>query len=142
MHYSHVTRQYTARHLALPDLWEGSPFILTQVCFLCITEIEACSPILGLSFQDRPLLGLSHIEESSASNESGTHVPPASVRPVDLSLDTTRYRYKSRKGVEIKITPLILPAAYDFELDMETDVSIKILKLTSFLFYFSAAPRG
>lgn len=61
---------------------------------------------------------------------------------MDLSFDTTRYRYKSRKGVEIKITPLILPAAYDFELDMETDVSIKILKLTSLLLYFVAAPRG
>jgi hypothetical protein len=33
IHYSHVTRQYIARHLTSPTLWEGSPFILTRVRF-------------------------------------------------------------------------------------------------------------
>ncbi|KAF9465079.1 hypothetical protein BDZ94DRAFT_1351083 [Collybia nuda] len=100
MHYSHVTRQYATRHLEVPNLWEGSPFILTR---------------------DRILLGLYHTDAANASDESGTHVPPASTGHVDLNLNTTRFRYKAKRVIEIRITPLILPAVSDFESDMENN---------------------
>jgi hypothetical protein len=58
---------------------------------------------------------------------------------VDLSQDTTRYRFKARKGVEIKVTPLILPAISDFEADMERNVSIEVLTSACLLLPFFTA---
>jgi hypothetical protein len=38
-------------------------------------------------------------------------------------IHTTRYRFESRKGFEIRITPLLLPAASQLETEMEMKVS-------------------
>lgn len=73
--------------------------------------------------QDRISLGFS--QASRTTNGVRNEVPI----PLDEQLDSnddrdlTSYRFKSRSGVNINITPLILPAAIQFEADMEKNVS-------------------
>ena len=45
--------------------------------------------------------------------------------PLDSNYDgdSTSYRFKCHHGIDVKITPLILPAVTQFEVDMERNVS-------------------
>ncbi|RDB25364.1 Protein CSF1 [Hypsizygus marmoreus] len=100
-HYSHVTRHYIAGHLGSPELWAGCPFVLVR---------------------DRTPSGIS---QSYSSDKDGFYNETSTVSPRPTSLgedrDTTSVRLRCTKALAIKITPLILPAAIQFEEDLKSN---------------------
>lgn len=77
------------------------------------------------TLQDSSPLGFP--QANLSTNESRDHTPITLDGPLDLNhdhnLDSTSYRFRCRHGVNIKITPLILVAATQFEADRERNVS-------------------
>lgn len=79
------------------------------------------------------------------TNDFCNTAPITSQEPLDLDddRDLTSYRFKCRHGVKVNITPLILPAAAEFEADMESNVSINKLLMYVFLsnYFIASWPR-
>ncbi|KAJ7770170.1 hypothetical protein DFH07DRAFT_1004242, partial [Mycena maculata] len=95
--YSRLCRQYVSLHLDSPSAWEGPPFSLIKVC----SGLKWC-----LSLQPKA---------------PGHVLPP----PLSLNIEprkdfnTTVYRFSSRNGLEITITPLVILAITSLEADVE-----------------------
>ncbi|KAG5639402.1 hypothetical protein H0H81_002934 [Sphagnurus paluster] len=96
--YTYVTRHYVGRFLESLELWDGCPFILVRDCTLLDATRGQSG---GLSFEE-------------------TTKPKKPDSPIVLndSQGFTIFRFKSKRPITVKITPLVLPAAIRFEEDM------------------------
>ncbi|KAF8070507.1 hypothetical protein FPV67DRAFT_1756074, partial [Lyophyllum atratum] len=97
-HYSHVTRHYIAPFLGSLELWDGCPFVLIR---------------------DRRPVDTCRTHPTPLSEDTGE----AFKKPYDPAIpkddqDTTTIRFRSKKTVNIKVTPVVLLAAIHFEEDL------------------------
>ncbi|KAJ7647262.1 hypothetical protein FB45DRAFT_987066 [Roridomyces roridus] len=90
--YSRLCRQYIAQNLDFPSKWEGSPFFLVKARQLPSIAVNA-----------------------AASSSRPFNVK---IEPRDDS-STTVYRFYSRKGLDITITPLVVLAITNLEADVQ-----------------------
>jgi hypothetical protein len=82
--------------------------------------------------QDPKSLGDSETDHLTNDFRDTAPMNPQGSPDLNDDRDLTSYRFKCRHGVSVKITPLVLPAATQFEADMENNVSID--KLLMYIF--------
>ncbi|TFK44762.1 hypothetical protein BDQ12DRAFT_730786 [Crucibulum laeve] len=96
-YYSRLTRHYGISRVGQPSLWEGPPFVLLQ---------------------DRTHRGTSQSRFKRDNAKDSARHPPRVVDDLGSGKDNTIFRFHTRKSIEIKVTPLILPAVTYFEVDI------------------------
>ncbi|KAG6845925.1 hypothetical protein H0H87_000731 [Tephrocybe sp. NHM501043] len=113
-HYSHVTRHYVTRFLNTPDLWDGCPFVLVRV-----GQYEPLPTFTELSYvgQDCPQLSTPNGKEADDTKPVTSEEPKIPKISSD-DRDNTYLRFKSKKAVTVKLTPMVLQAASYFEEDI------------------------
>ncbi|KAG6911117.1 hypothetical protein DXG01_003857 [Tephrocybe rancida] len=98
-HYSHVTRHYMTRLLESPKLWDGCPFVLVRDCPQLSTLIDEMADNIGDQKLEPELL---NIPVFSSDDQDNIYL-----------------RFKGRKSVTIRVTPMILQAVIHFEDDIK-----------------------
>ena len=125
--YSSLCRHYEGRYIGRPSAWPSSPFALTRVR----QDGTYAVPPLKTVFQDAPRTYRNTIHQPLDTEEDPALLLAdmwANMSDHDVEdVDATTLRIRSKDGIDIWMSPLVLPAMTQLLSDLSSGVRISKL---------------